>query len=111
MIVLIKDRVLANNIKSANSFLKKLIGLIGKRHLEKNEGLMLFNWSSIHGLFMNFEMDVVYLSKDMQVIGIETLKPWKVGKIFKDTKHVLQLPAGSTIGKIVVGDFLSIKHE
>jgi len=39
----------------------------------------------------------VYLSKDMTVLGIETLSPWSVGRHIKSTAHVLELAAGTAL--------------
>ena len=64
----VNDTLLSGNIKSAESFKTKLIGLLKKKSLDKNEGLLLTNCSGIHCFFMKFTIDAVYLSKDMKVI-------------------------------------------
>ncbi len=109
MTVLIGEKILAGKVGPADSFFKRLIGLMGKNQLNENEGLLLFHCSAIHCFFMKFAIDAVYLSSGMKVLGIETLKPWKIGRVFRGAKHVLELPAGFTAGRVTVGDILSIK--
>ncbi len=92
-----KNTLLFNNIKVANSFLDRLIGLLGKNYIGKNEGLLLTKCSSIHCFFMKFDIDVVYLSEDMKVLYIETVKPWGIGKIVKKTKNVLELHQDASV--------------
>ena len=65
----------------ANSFLDRFFGLMGRKKIDEEEGLLLKNTSSIHTSFMKFTIDVIYLNKDYNVIYKETVKPWKIGKI------------------------------
>ncbi|HEX3039873.1 MAG TPA: DUF192 domain-containing protein [Caproiciproducens sp.] len=110
MTVQIGNKILADRIQPANSFLTRLIGLMGRKELKHNEGLLLFRCSSIHCFFMRFPIDTVYLSAKMEVLGIETVKPWRIGHIFRGTKHVLELPGGFAAVKIRVGDILVINE-
>lgn len=64
---------------------------MGKSQIGEEEGLLLKNTSSIHTSFMRFPIDVIYLSKDYHVIYKETVKPWKIGKIVKGCKHIIEL--------------------
>ncbi|MEL7655751.1 MAG: DUF192 domain-containing protein [Bacillota bacterium] len=96
-------------IKVADNFFKKLVGLLGRKNMRQNEGLLLKNCSSIHCFFMRFPIDVVYLSKDMIVIFIETVAPWRVGRLIRGTKHILELDQGGA-NHLRVGDRLLIKY-
>lgn len=109
MIVKNGGKVVADQVRPAQSFFSRLIGLMGKRSLKEQEGLLLVRCSCIHCLFMRFPIDAVYLSKDLQVLGIETVKPWMLGHYYRGTKHVLELPGNGAAGKIAVGDHLSLK--
>ncbi len=93
--------------KIADSFLLRFKGLMFRRNIETNEGLLLKKCNSIHTFFMRFTIDVAYLDKDFFVIDKETLKPWRVGKILKGVKHVFETGENSldTINK---GDKLNI---
>lgn len=95
------------NIIVADTFKEKLIGLLNKSSIDEDEGLLLRNCSSIHCLFMKFPIDAVYLSKNMEVIYKETVKPWKIGKIVKNVCHVLELKDGKS-KELEIGDILSM---
>lgn len=105
MVVYYNEKILANNVKIAGNFISRLIGLMGKKSIDRNEGLLLMNCSSVHCFFMKFTIDVVYLSQDMHVIYKETIHPWKVGKIVKKSSHVLELAEGAARG-VSIGDNL-----
>ena len=101
--------MLADRVKPADTFWKRFRGLMGRKKLEEGEGLLLIRCPSIHCFFMKIPIDAVYLSADMRVTGMETLKPWSVGRIFRGTKHVLELSAGLAAAKrIAVGDILRV---
>lgn len=105
----VNDAILASEIKVADSFKTKLIGLLNKKSLNKNEGLFLENCSSIHCFFMKFTIDAIYLSKNMQVLYKETIKPWRIGKIVKNCAHVLELAEG-VAKDISIGDYIVFKE-
>ncbi len=88
------DFILADKVRLADSFFKRFIGLMGKKQLEAGEGLLL-KTSAVHCFFMKIPIDTIYISKNMTVLGTETLKPWRIGKWFKGTKHVLELRSGT----------------
>jgi uncharacterized protein len=103
---LVGDRILL-----ADHFISRLTGLIPRRNpLEKGEGLLLQPCSSIHGWFMKFPIDVLYLSRDGTILArVDDMKPWSIGPIVHDARSVLELPAG-TSGRLGLskGDRLTI---
>lgn len=103
----INNNLLLDNITIAESFKTKLVGLLNKKSLDNNEGLLLKNCSGIHCFFMKFTIDAVYLSKDMKVLYKETVKPWKTGKFVRNCTHVLELPEGMA-KDIEIGDYISM---
>lgn len=74
----------------ADTFLKRFIGLMGKK--EFNEALLFTNLvdSSIHTLFMRFEIDVYFIRDDLTVFDKVSLKPWKFYKASKHAKYILE---------------------
>jgi len=95
MKVYVKNLILANNVNKADTFISRLVGLLDRKHLDISEGLLLMNCKSVHCFFMNFAIDVVYLSKNMTVLDIETIYPWRIGKIVRNTANVLELAEGA----------------
>ena len=106
MVILCKGHILASKVKEANHFVARFKGLMGKTKLDEGEGLLLRHCPSIHCFFMKIPIDAVYLSKDMTVLGIETLYPWEIGRRVKNTAHVLELAAGKAL--VSTGNVLEI---
>jgi uncharacterized membrane protein (UPF0127 family) len=82
------------DVKIADTFLKRLLGLMGKKELNE-EGLAIKPCNGIHTCFMRFPIDCLYLDVDEKIIRMETMKPWKIGKIIKNCKTVIELPEGT----------------
>ena len=78
----------------ADTFVKRLGGLMFRRRLPAGRALLLLPCGGVHTCFMRFAIDVVYLNRQHEVIGKETLPPWRMGHFFKGTKFVLELNAG-----------------
>ncbi len=103
-----KNSILADDLSVANNFFERFMGLMFKKSLPFGKGLHIIPCNSIHMCFMNFPLDIIFLSKDMEIINIvEGIKPWKISKIISGAHSVLELPAG-TVAKTssVVGDKL-----
>ena len=94
MIACINNNIIVSKVIIADTFMSRLVGLLNRKSIE-DEGLLLMNCSSIHCFFMKFTIDVVYISKDMQILYKETVLPWKIGTRVKNTKHILELPEGA----------------
>lgn len=101
--------LIADHVKSANTFFSRFVGLMGKKQIDSSEGLLLWHCSSIHCFFMKFPIDVVYLSSDNQILAIETVKPWRIGRIVRGARHVLELSEGAA-EKVSVGEILKVQE-
>jgi uncharacterized protein len=90
------DTEIANKITKAHSFFKRLKGLMFTKSLPEGHGLHIQPCRSIHTYFMNYSIDVLYLNKDFEIVGLEEkLEPSRVGKVNKMGYSVLELPAGT----------------
>jgi uncharacterized membrane protein (UPF0127 family) len=82
------------------------------------QGLLITRCPSVHGFFMRYAIDVVYLGTATPstegetryaVTHTATLKPWRVSFGRNATAHALELPAGSIERwQIHVGDELRL---
>jgi hypothetical protein len=106
MKVYCNDEIIVNEVKIADTFKTRLIGLMGRDNLQ-DEGLLLINCSSIHCFFMKITIDAVYLSKDMTVLYKETIKPWRIGKFIKGTRHILEIPENAS-ARIKIGETIEL---
>ena len=101
---------LASNGRAADNYWTRLRGLIGARPLMPGEGLLISPCTSVHTHFMGFPIDVVYVDRDHQVVGIDArLAPWRFGRFYKRVRYVVELPAGTAdAAGTRVGDRLEI---
>ena len=82
-------------------------GLLGRRALSQDEGLLLEPASTIHTWFMRFPIDVVFLDRELRVLRVaESVRPWRFAAK-RGAKSVLELAAGAA-GRagLRVGDVL-----
>lgn len=99
------------DIVLANSFYKRLTGLIGKKNIDY--GILFPKCNSIHTYFMKENIDIVGLDENNEVIyKYENLDKNRVIKINYDTKKtsILEMPANST-KKIKVGTILVFNED
>ncbi len=85
----------------------RMRGLLGKRGLESGEGLLIRPAPSIHTFFMRFPIDVVFLSRQGEVLKVaERVPPWRA-RSCRHSYAVLELAAGEAGRRgIAVGDRL-----
>ncbi len=103
------EKLIADNVALADTFMTRLNGLMKRKTLYDEEGLFLKNCSSIHCFFMHFTIDAVYLDKNMRVVAKETVRPWRLGGIYKGARHVLEIKEGAS-DIINKGDEIIIKE-
>jgi uncharacterized membrane protein (UPF0127 family) len=65
-----------------DSFWPRFYGLMFRRHLNENEGLVLVDSkesridTAIHMLFMNFDITAVWINSRKQVVDVRLAKAW-----------------------------------
>lgn len=109
-----KETFLAYQVRVADSMLSRLIGLLGRRSLAPGSGLWIVPSSGVHTLGMVFTIDVVFLDKDLKVVGVrELLRPFSITSLNLQAESVLELPAHTIFkSRTEVGDQLVVSsHE
>jgi uncharacterized membrane protein (UPF0127 family) len=109
-----KETFLAYRVKIADSMLSRLIGLLGKRSLTLDSGLWIVPSSGVHTLGMLFTIDVVFLDKNLKVVGLhELLRPFSITGLNLQAESVLELPAHTIFkSRTEIGDELVVSsHE
>ncbi|MDP4085050.1 MAG: DUF192 domain-containing protein [Bacillota bacterium] len=101
---------IANCASIADTFFKRLKGLMFTKSLKTGHGLYIQPCQSIHTFFMNYSIDILYLSEMLEIVGIdEKMEPKKIGKYYRAAASVLELPAGTIQNtNTSVGHYLSI---
>lgn len=90
----------------ADTFFKRFMGLMGKKDFE--DALLFTNLtdSSIHTMFMRFEIDVYFLDKNKIIYDKVTLKPWRFYKPKKRAAYILETKKNKL--KLEIGDSLDL---
>ncbi len=105
----ITQDVFAENLKMNNTFFSRLIGLMFKKDLPAGSGIVLKPCKQIHTCFMRFNIDVIFLDENLQVLHfIENMKPWRLSPLFLKALYTVELPAGTIKGRIKKCEKLSL---
>jgi uncharacterized protein len=92
----------------ADSFLKRFFGYMLRKD-PHHEAIMITPCNSIHSFFMRFEIDVLFVDKDLVVVKkVEAMKLGKMIMPIKNAASVIETKAGG-FANISIGDQLVIK--
>ncbi|MCL6638094.1 MAG: DUF192 domain-containing protein [Firmicutes bacterium] len=95
LINLANGSVLADRVAVADSFAKRLKGLIGRRAINRGEALILYPCKSVHTCFLNFPIDVLFIDREALVLHIlESMRPYRLSPVISLSYMVVELPAG-----------------
>lgn len=91
-----RDIVLGDKVRTAGTFLSRLVGLLGTARLGEGEGLWIVPCRGVHTIGMRYPVDVALLDAQGVVVGImERLPPNRVGRVVRDARGALELRAGT----------------
>ena len=101
------QQVIAENLTLNNTFFSRLIGLMGKKNLPPGSGIILKPCAQIHTCFMRFNIDVIFLDENLEVLHvIENMPPWRISPLFLKARYTVELPAGTLKGSVKKGEIL-----
>jgi hypothetical protein len=105
-----RDTTVGDNIELADTSLKRMFGLLGRRGLDAGGGLWIKPSSGVHTFGMAFGIDVVGLDRDLKVIKLwRCLPPFRITSVSFKLKSVIELPCGVISASLIrVGDQLQI---
>ena len=108
-----KNIVIARNVLIANTFGTRLLGLLSKRGLGCEEGLVITECKSIHMFFMKFSIDVVFVDRAYRVVGlVQNIKPFQLSPFFFKANKAIELCSGCIQQKSVsINDLLVIEKN
>ena len=101
-IVINKDEF---NVDVANTFMKRLLGLMGKKNIKK--GIYFPKTRSIHTFFMRENIDIIMIDKNNKVVYYQKSLPKNKIVIKKKAYHTIELPNNS-LNNININDELII---
>jgi len=100
-----QNNLIADDVKVADSFLTRSLGLIPKQYILDNEGLIIKPCCSIHTFFMKIAIDVLFVDKNNCIVALyENVKPWRILPIHLNSSYVIELASGSVSGKNIQKD-------
>jgi len=104
-------RCIARHVRMACSFPSRCVGLLRRSTLPEQEGLLLVPGGSIHTLGMRCAIDVVFLNRQMRILGLaERVPPWRIRVAPRDTRRVLELAAGQIAAtQLAIGMYLVVE--
>jgi len=104
--------IIVEKLEVADSFFKRLKGLLGKESMEDGTALWIRNANSIHTFFMKFEIDVMFLDKNLKVKKcIQGVKPNEIIWPIWGARSVVEMKAGHLKKiNVTVGDQLHVVH-
>ena len=105
------NTIIASEVLCARSFSQRLWGLIPRKTLKITEGMWFPRCNSAHSFFMSFAIDLILLDKEMKVVATQSLKPWRLSKIYFGADSMLEVVAG-TVDRLSIskGDCLEMSH-
>jgi len=107
-----RETFLATEASIADSYLRRLVGLLGKtkRWAQLGRGLWIVPSQGVHTIGMTFPIDLIFLSKDKQVVHVEEhVRPFRISKVSWKASSVLELPVHTIYRSgTQVGDRLEI---
>jgi uncharacterized membrane protein (UPF0127 family) len=112
-----KNRMIegALRIKYCDTFFTQLRGLTFRARLERDEGLLLVGKrdsrldSSIHMLFVPFDLSVIWINSAMRVVDKVLARPWRPAYFSKHpAKYALEIHP-TRWGEFEIGDGVEFK--
>jgi uncharacterized membrane protein (UPF0127 family) len=108
-----KGTTVAEQVRRAESFWARLVGLMGRRGLGEGEGLLLSPCSSVQTVFMRFPIDVIFVDGEARVVKVASaLGPFRVALGGRGARDALEVAAGTAARSgTAVGDRLAVEEE
>lgn len=88
---LTNNKVIATNVIMADTFCKRLMGLMGRSNLPLDTAMVLKPCKQVHTYFMRFPILVMFINDEGRVICVERLVPNKISRYIKDSEIVIEM--------------------
>ncbi len=104
--MIVNNKVILDKIIMADTYTKRLQGLLGRKELQEGEGMMIVPCNSIHSFRMKFSIDVLFVDRDNVVVKVlRDFKPGRMGPLVFKSHFVMEASAGA-FKDVKVGDTL-----
>ena len=105
-----RETFVATDAAVADSYLSRLVGLLGKtrRWARMGAGLWIVPSRGVHTIGMLFSIDLVFLNKRKEVVHVEeVVRPFRISRVSLKANSVLELPphtiyrTGTRVGDVL----------
>jgi len=90
-----RETFVATEAVLADSYLRRLVGLLGKtkRWAQLGRGLWIVPSRGVHTIGMLFPIDLIFLSEQKEVVHVEEhVRPFRISAVSLKATSVLELP-------------------
>src|ERR1700722_16239641 len=90
-----RETFVATEATVADSYIRRLVGLLGKtrRWAHLGSGLWIVPSRGVHTIGMLFPIDLIFLGKDKEVVHVEEhVRPFRISNVSLKATSVLELP-------------------
>ena len=103
-----EGQVVCELCEVADGAFTRMRGLLGRKSLDRGQGLLIRPTWSIHTWFMRFAIDVVFLDRELRILKIkQQMQPWRAAARWR-AHSVVELAAGECERiRLEVGDQLA----
>ncbi|MCL5947857.1 MAG: DUF192 domain-containing protein [Actinobacteria bacterium] len=107
---LLRSGVVLSSVEVMDGFFKRSVGLLGRKSYD---GAILFpHTRAVHTLGMKMGIDVAFLDRNLNVISITTMYPWRIGLPRSRARYVLEAETGTfERWHLAVGDILELRES
>ena len=91
-----RERFVATNVSVADSYFRRLVGLLGKtrKWARAGRGLWIIPSHGIHTIGMLFPIDLIFLDREKNVVHLEEhVRPFRISRVSLKASSVLELPS------------------
>jgi uncharacterized membrane protein (UPF0127 family) len=105
-----QNRTLAAELVTADSMWSRMKGLLGTSKIAQDYALWIKPCNSIHTIFMNYPIDIIFVDHKLQICGLEAgLEPWRMVLPKLKAKSVFEMRCGTIANfKLKIGDQLYV---
>ena len=90
-----RETFVATEATVADSYVRRLVGLLGKtkRWARLGAGLWIVPSRGVHTIGMMFPIDIIFLGKEKEVVYVEEyVRPFRISSVSLKAASVLELP-------------------
>jgi uncharacterized membrane protein (UPF0127 family) len=106
---LVRDGHVLASVDVADTRRARRHGLLGR---DGYDGALLIRPArSVHTIGMRFPIDVAHLDRELRVVRVRTMRPWRVGAPVAHAHSVLEAEAGAfRLWELKAGDALELRE-